>query len=197
MHRYACQHICVQISDRPSRHGFGNGPRATRVDAQERDRLRTIADYQFGAGAGEALFPADGTPSIQRSASGRVRQVKTDNGHLVSVGTDGRFTLGIEGGRRLQQVFEPPRGQVVVGDESAPYVREGRSTFAKFVKRVDSAIRPRDEVLVVHEEGHLLGVGRAQLDAASMQAFDRGVAVQTRAGVDPEGSGDTGGERTP
>lgn len=167
------------------------------MEPQERDRLQTIADYQFGAGAGEALFPTDDSPSLQRSASGRVRQVKTDGGHLVSVGTDGRFTLGLEGGRRLQRVFDPPRCQVVVGDESAPYVRDGRSTFAKFVKRVDSAIRPRDEVLVVHDDGRLLGVGRAQVDAASMMAFDRGVAVQTRAGVDPEGSGETGGERTP
>ncbi|MFB6111016.1 MAG: PUA domain-containing protein [Halobacteriaceae archaeon] len=160
------------------------------MEAHEREQLRAIADYQFGAGAGPALFPGDQSLTLRRSASGRIRQVGTGTDRLVSVGTDGRLTLGVRGGARLIEALDTPRTRVVVGDESAPYVRDGRSVFAKFVQDVDPAVRARDEVAVVHSDGTLLGVGRAELSAAAMQACQTGAAVSTRAGVDPERSGE-------
>lgn len=151
-------------------------------------QLRTIANYQFGGGAGAALFPVgEDERTVKRSASDRIRQVAVADQHVVSVGTDGRLTLGIEGGRRLHEAFEPPQARVVVGDDSAPYVRDGRSVFAKFVQVADPAIRSRDEVAIVHDSGVLLGVGRAELDADAMAAFDSGVAVRTRDGAGAEG----------
>lgn len=65
---------------------------------------------------------------------------------------------------------------------------DGENAFAKFVVKADPAIRPGDEVLVVHEEGaNLLGVGRAELSATGMSDFDRGVAVSVREGRDEWG----------
>jgi uncharacterized protein with predicted RNA binding PUA domain len=148
----------------------------------ELDRLRTVADYQFGAGAGRALFPRSESLDLRRSGSGRPRQVIADAGRVVSYGTDGLFTLGIEGGRRLADAFAPPRLRVVVGDESDPYVREGYNAFAKFVREVDPAIRPGDEVLVVGNDA-LLGVGRAELSASAIEEFDTGMAVAIREGA--------------
>lgn len=149
----------------------------------EASRLRTVADYQFGAGAGAALFPTGADLDVARSASDRVTQVHADGGRLVTLGTDGRFTLGLVGGRRLAEALAPPANRVVVGDESRPYVREGRNTFAKFVRRVDPAVRSTDEVLVVHADGDLLAVGRAELPAGAMADFDSGVAVKVREGA--------------
>jgi len=148
----------------------------------ELDRLRTVADYQFGAGAGRALFPRSESLDLRRSGSGRPRQVIADAGRVVSYGTDGLFTLGIEGGRRLADAFAPPRLRVVVGDESDPYVREGYNAFAKFVREVDPAVRPGDEVLVVGNCA-LLGVGRAELSASAIEEFDTGMAVAIREGA--------------
>jgi len=148
------------------------------------DELRTVADYQFGAGAGNALFPPDEDIDIHRSSSGRPRQLVAAEGRLVSYGVDGRFTLGVAGGRRLAAAFEAPRCRVVVGDESEPFVREGKNAFAKFVTDVDPEIRPGDEVLVVHARGDLLAVGRAELSADGMADFDSGMAVKVREGVD-------------
>ncbi|THE66444.1 PUA domain containing protein [Salinadaptatus halalkaliphilus] len=145
--------------------------------------LRTIADYQFGAGAGAALFPLEESPTIKRTSSGRPQQVHADDGRLVSFGTDGRFTLGIEGGRRLAAGLESPAYRVVVDDESEPFVRDEKNVFAKFVREAGDEIRPGDEVLVVHERGELLAVGTAQLDAAAITAFDTGMAVAVREGV--------------
>ena len=146
-------------------------------------RLRTTADYQFGAGVGAALFPDDERLEIKRSSSGRPQQVMADEGRLVTYGTDGRFTLGLAGGRRIADALSAPVGRVVVGDESEPFVREGKNVFAKFVAEVDPAVRPDDEVLVVHEEGDLLAVGRAELGADAMRDFDTGMAVKVRHGV--------------
>ena len=145
--------------------------------------LRRIADYQFGRGAGNALFSAGDDYELKRSSSDRIRQVRTDDGHVVSVGVDGRFTLGIEGGRRLARSFEPPACRVAVNKESVPFVREGRNAFARFVTGVDPEIRPGDEVCVVHD-GTVLGVGRAELSAGAMADFDTGMAVMVRDGAD-------------
>lgn len=146
-------------------------------------RLRRIADYQFGNGAGEALF-SHGIVEVRRSASGRPRQVIGSEGRLVSCGTDGRFTLGIAGGRRLARALDPPRGRVTVGEESEPFVRDGKNAFAKFVRGVDPEIRPGDEVLVVGNGGDLLGAGRAELPAGAMSDFGTGMAVKVREGAD-------------
>jgi uncharacterized protein with predicted RNA binding PUA domain len=154
------------------------------MDETELATLRTVADYQFGAGAGVALFP-DTDLDVHRTSSGRAQQVKAAGGRVVSYGTDGRFTLGIEGGRRLHAALAPPVARVVVGDDSEPFVRDGKNAFAKFVVEVDPDLRPGDEALVVHEEGTLLGVGRAELPASGMLDFETGMAVKVREGAGP------------
>jgi Prefoldin, molecular chaperone implicated in de novo protein folding, alpha subunit len=164
-------------------------------DVVELPTMRQVANYQFGAGAGSILFPHSGTVRIQRSKNGRPSQIIAQTPaspsadgpaeqRLVSYGIDGRFTLGPAGGQRLVAGLDPPAYRVVVGDESVPFVRDGRNAFAKFVRQADPAIRPGDETLVVDKQGSLLGVGRAEIDAAAMTDFDRGMAVQIRAGFD-------------
>ena len=159
--------------------------------------LRTTADYQFGAGVGAALFPEDESLAVKRSSSGRPQQVVAEDGRLVTYGTDGRFTLGLTGGRRVADALDVPAGRVVVGDESEPFVRDGKNVFAKFVTAVGPEVRPGDEVVVVHEDGvergstgsrtasdELLAVGRAELSADAMTDFDTGMAVMVREGAD-------------
>lgn len=149
---------------------------------EDAPRLRRIADYQFGRGAGSALFA--GELRVERSSSGRPAQVHAPEGRLVSLGADGRFTLGLEGGRRLLEALDSPAVRVVVGDESEPFVREGKNAFAKFVREAGPEIRPGDEVCVVHREGNLLAVGRAELPAGAMLEFETGMAVKVREGAE-------------
>jgi len=145
--------------------------------------LARVADYQFGAGAGEALFGDREALEITRSTSGRPRQVHAPDGRLVTYNTDGRFTLGVEGGRRLVDALAEPAYRVVVGDDSEPFVRDGKNVFAKFVQTLDPDVRPGDEVAVVHEDGDVLGVGRAELPAEDMLTFETGMAVFVRHGA--------------
>lgn len=148
------------------------------------EELRTVADYQFGRGAGEALLPPGEAPDVERSRSGRPRQISAPDGRIATYLTDGRLSIGIEGGRRLQGSTDPPKYRVVVGEESEPFVREGRNAFAKFVLNVDAVVRRGDEVLVVTDGDELLGVGRAELSARSMADFESGMAVLVREGAD-------------
>ncbi len=149
---------------------------------EEVPRLRRVADYQFGAGAGEALF--SGELEVIRSSSGRPVQVLAPAGRLVTFGQDGRFTLGIAGGERLRRALAHPSYRVVVNEESEPFVRDGKNAFAKFVLESDPEIRAGDEVLVVSESDTLLAVGRAELDAGAIADFETGMAVKVREGAD-------------
>jgi len=167
-------------------------PAKTRGMSEDRALLRRVADYQFGSGAGRVLFPDGQELTVTRTSSGRPRQVRAEEGRLVTYGTDGRFRLGLAGGHRLQSGLSAPAYRVVVGSESEPYVREGRNAFAKFVRRVDDAVRPGDEVRVVRD-GTLIGVGRAELPADVMRGFETGVAVSIREGADDAGDTPGGG----
>jgi uncharacterized protein with predicted RNA binding PUA domain len=153
--------------------------------ARDIPALRTVADYQFGSGAGEALYPPAEAFDVSYSSGGRPRQIYGDGtSRIASYGTDGRFTLGVEGGRRLVAAVPSPTARVVVGEESRPFVREGRNAFAKFVRDVDPAVRPGDEVVVVDGADDVLGVGSAELSAASMRDFGVGMAVRVREGAE-------------
>lgn len=154
------------------------------MDDGDRRMLTRVAAYQWGAAAA-ALF--DGDPEVTHTSSGRPRQVLSAEGRLATYGTDGRFTLGIAGGRRLDAALDFPEYRVVVGDESEPFVRDGKNVFNKFVAVVDEQVRGGDEVAVVHEQGDVLAVGRAELDAQAMLDFESGMAVRVR---DAAGSDD-------
>ena len=84
---------------------------------------------------------------------------------------------------RLREALEFPAYRVVVGDESEPFVRDGKNAFAKFVNSVDPAVRQGDEVLIVDGDDGLLAVGRAELSASAMEDFETGMAVKVREGA--------------
>jgi uncharacterized protein with predicted RNA binding PUA domain len=150
------------------------------MDEDARERLRAVADYQFGPGAGAALFPDGEALTVLRTSTGRPQQVVTDDGErLASYTVEGRFTLGAAGGVCLYGTVGGPR--VEVGEESVPFVRDGKNAFAKFVHAVDESVRPDDEVAVTHD-GAVLAVGRAELPATGMLDFETGVAVKVREG---------------
>ena len=146
--------------------------------------VRVIADYQFGRGAGKALFP-ETCKFVLSPTTGRVRQIKDRGVRIATLKADsGWFTLSIEGARRLHSAFEYPRLRVVVMNDVAEFIAKGRNVFAKHVVDVDPSIRANDEVLVVNEDDELLATGKAVLCAKEMLEFDRGVAVSVRKGVE-------------
>lgn len=146
-------------------------------------RIRSVADYQFGRGKGEALFPGNVRIGYSRR-TGRIRYVYLGEERLATMRpTDGLFSLSIVGGKRLVESAGKLRCLVTVKDEVSRFIAEGGDVFALHVVAADDQIRPRDEAIAVDEQGAVLAVGRAVLSGSEMKAFKRGVAVKIRRGV--------------
>lgn len=160
--------------------GDPSGP----LTAAEHETLDAIATYQFGPEVATYLLDSLRFTEVSRSRSGRLDRLYTTEGRAATLTTHGRLTLGLVGAHAVHAAVDPPMHRVVLDDEAVPFVAEGRNAFAKFVTRVDPRTRPRDEVLLVDTTDDLIAVGRAALSAASMGAFDRGMAVSIREGMD-------------
>lgn len=146
-------------------------------------RVRTIADYQFGKGAGEVLFPD--SVEFQFSSTKRIRSILLDNNRIATVrAKDGMLTLSIAGARKLHAFVKFPKQRVAVNSDAAPFVAKGKTAFAKHVISVDPDIRAGEEVLVVDEKDNLLATGKTVLCALEMLAFKRGTAVDVRNGIE-------------
>ncbi len=146
-------------------------------------KIKMIADYQFGKGAGDALFSGN-LKIVKSKNTGKIRNVIVDGKHVASLrAEDGFFTLRIEGARRLHTYFPFPRLRVIVSDESAEFNRIGKNVFAKFIIDADENIRPGDEVIVVDENDNLVAVGKTLMNRFEMLYFTKGMAVKVREGI--------------
>lgn len=142
-------------------------------------RARIIADYQFGRGAGEVLFPDDTSYSLSKTR--RLRYLYSGKERIATVrASDNFLTLSMLGARRLHAFLLPPRLRIVASDEAAPFVAKGGNLFAKHVLDVDREIRAGEEVLVVDSSDRLLATGTAVLAPEEMMQIKRGLAVAAR-----------------
>lgn len=142
-----------------------------------RQKAMDMADYLFGPGSGDALFP---DARIEKAGTGRVRRAVSKQGLIATFrASDGFVIPTILGAQRLLKL-PFPRNRVVVSEEAAEFVEQGKSVFSKFVETCDEEIRPYQEVIVVNKDDRLLATGRAVLNAEEMMRFSTGVAVKTR-----------------
>jgi len=144
-------------------------------------RLRAVADYQFGKGAGAALFPEDTRVEYSRN-TGKPRHLYA-SGELVANyrPNDALYTVTIAGARRLA-ALEGFRYTVRVRDDVVEYVELGRNVFAKHVVDAGEPIRPGDEVVVVDGGGEVVAVGKSKMNRGDMLSFETGAAVRVRRG---------------
>jgi len=152
-------------------------------------KIRSIADFQFGNGAGDALFSGE-VKILKSKNTGKIRNIVVDGEHIASLrAEDGFFTLKIHGAMRLHRAFKAPRMRIFVNEDSAQFNREGRNVFAKFVIDCDENIRPGDEVLIVDANDNLLAVGKTLMNCWEIKHFTQGMCVKVREGIDRPKSG--------
>ncbi|RDE14892.1 MAG: tRNA guanosine(15) transglycosylase TgtA [Candidatus Thorarchaeota archaeon] len=115
------------------------------------------------------------------SSTGKIRHI-TRNGKVLFtlVPTNGLLTPTYDGGRLLLKSGLKDDYKVVVDDDAAPFVADGKSVMTKFVKWAGPHLMAGEEVLVVDSKGEFLGSGKAVLNGREMMAFRRGVAVIMR-----------------
>jgi len=145
-------------------------------------RIRSIADYQFGKGVGIKLFP-ENVETAYSKRTGRIRYVYLEGKRLATLRpTDGLFSLSIFGAKRIAEKTGSAKCFVKVQNNVSRFIAEGGDVFAVHVVEADDEIRPKDEMIVVDEDGKVLAVGRAALSGKEMKAFKSGVAVKVRHG---------------
>lgn len=147
-------------------------------------KLHGIANYQFSASAGRALFPKD--IEIEYSPkTGRIRRIYHRGVLLATLRPrDGMFSLTIPAAKRLASKFKPPQFRVIVQDDVAQVIRQGGTVFAKHILKADHDIRPQEEVIVTNLQDEVLAVGRAILNGEDMITFNFGAAVKVRHGAE-------------
>ncbi len=153
---------------------------------KELRRIRAVADYQFGPGAGLALFPDD-VKILHSRNTGRIRHIHLGEALLANFRpNDGLFTLTIAAAKHLAEQVPDLAYTVTVSEDAAEFVSQGKNVFAKHVLRAGEKIRPGDEVIIIREKTDVIGVGKALLLSEEMKAFKIGVAVKTRRGAESD-----------
>jgi len=146
-------------------------------------KIRCIADYQFGRDTGKKLFPSE-VRIVYSKNTGKIRHIHLGKELLATLRpTTGLFVLTLAGAKRITREVKPLRLWVKIQDDVEPFVSKGRSTFAKHVIDADEEIRPNEEVIVINTKNEVLAVGRALLSGKEMKEFSRGMAVRVRRGV--------------
>jgi len=146
----------------------------------DHQKIKAIAAMQFGLQAATVLF--DGNITLVKSKkTQKIRNVFVDNSHVLSFrASDGFFTLKKAGAFQLHKALPFPSLRVIIDDEAAPFVKEGKSVFSKFIIEADPALRPYDECLIVRSNDTLLAVGQCLLNPLEMMQFSHGQAVKNR-----------------
>lgn len=146
-------------------------------------KVRYIADYQFGRGVGDKLFPDE--IEIQLSPrTGRIRYINLNGQRLATLRpTDGRLSLSITAAQTMVKNIPEAKCFVTVKNDVSSFIAKGGDVFAVHVVKVDDEVGAKDEVIAVDEDQHVLAVGRTLLSSMEMRAFKTGVAVKTRHGV--------------
>ena len=156
-------------------------PEEIKFEKDDIKKLKAIADYQFGKGAGEALFT--GKIKIEKSKkTGKIRHVFDKNQNIVNMRASDSFLILSKLGAKRLSTLDGLRNKVIIDNSVESFAREGKSVFAKFIVDCDENIRSNDEVLIVNEEGELLAFGKALLSHNEMMDFKTGQAIKTRKG---------------
>ncbi len=148
------------------------------------EKFLSIFCYQFGPHV--RPFIQDVVDQFQFTYSRRTGRFKT----VLWQGQDfcnfkpdiGLFALGYSGAKYLLEKLPPPAHRVIIQDDVAAFISEGRNVFAKHVVDIDPDLRPDDEVIVVDSHDHLLAIGRLLLPPIEVKKFKWGVAVKSRKG---------------
>lgn len=149
-----------------------------RATQDEIERLRAIADYQFGAGAGDCMIPDNAIVGVSPNTL-RIREVYEAEGRLIATlrANDYLYSLNILGAEKLKKCFNPPLLRAVV-DMSK--VKAAKSIPSIAVLEVDDRLRAGDEVIVVDAKDNLIGVGRLRLSPLEIKARVYGEAIRLR-----------------
>jgi len=147
--------------------------------------LYHIASYQFGFEAADLLFKnISGDIKIKKSRkTKKIRYIYINNElFLVLRARDGLFSLTHLSATKLLGL-KPPSLRVIVSNEAVPFVKEGKSVFARFVIDVDKSLRRGDEVIVVSSRDELIAIGKMMVSGEEAMELETGEIVKIKKSI--------------
>ena len=144
-----------------------------------RKQFSMMLDYEFGVGTSRAL-PRSGLKFVYSKRSDRLKQVIHDDRLFATIRPNGVIAPTYYGACLLIKSKAYAENSVVVEQDAVKFVKEGKSVFCKFVKRVGRHVLPSGEVAVLDPAGRVIGVGSAKIHGDFIRQFRHGVAVKTR-----------------
>jgi len=140
----------------------------------------TIADYQFGSGIGEKLFPKEEIEFVLGNTK-KIRKILRNDKVVATLRPeDGLLVLTFYGAELLHQILPGLKYRVKVSKNAVPLVALGYNVLAKHIEFADEEIIPKEEVIVLDPYGRVIAVGDAVLSGKEMYEFNYGVAVRVR-----------------
>lgn len=148
-------------------------------------KLKAISDYQFGPEITDILFKNFEKIKLIRSKNtGKIRYIQLNEELLLTLKpTNGFFTLGFLAAKMIINNTQSPRLRSVVLTEISEFIEKGRNVFCKHILDIDENLRPNDEIIIVNQEQKILAIGRVAIPIPYIKAFDRGLAINVRKGI--------------
>lgn len=95
----------------------------------------------------------------------------------------GTFSLTLYAGQRILPLIKSPAFRIIIQDDVAEFIKNGKSVFSKHVVGYDPRLNVGDEVFIVNSQDELLAVGRMELPSFYLKTFTTGSAVNVRKGI--------------
>ena len=150
-----------------------------RLMLDPRQKIAVNIDAIFGSNISDSI-PIDRLEFTFSKRTGRIKNVLLDNNLVATLRTDGGLALTIFGAELLMQSSNFKENCVVVSNDVAEFIAEGKSVFCKHVVNCGNNVRIGSDVAVLDENGDVIAVGKAVLSAKMIREFKRGVAVKVR-----------------
>lgn len=140
------------------------------------EKIKRIADYQYGPGAGDLLVDKYSSVIVSKS-TGRIRTLNHGDKIIATMrAMDGFLALTMDGAELLLKMKN--KNRIVVSEESAVFNSRGKSVYYKFILDCDENIISGNDVLIVNENDELVAVGRSTCSGREMKMMKSGVAAQ-------------------
>jgi len=147
-----------------------------------KQKIAMNIDAIFGSNTSLSI-PIDRFEFTFSKRTGRIKNILHDNNLVATLRTDGGLALTVYGAKLFMQSGNFRENCVVVRNDVAEFIADGKSVFCKHVVNCGNNVSVGSEVAVLDQDDNVIGVGKAVLSAKMIMEFKRGVAVKVREGL--------------
>ncbi len=144
-----------------------------------RTKIAVNIDAIFGSNISSSI-PIDRLEFTFSKRTGRIKNILHDNNLVATLRKDGWLALTVYGAIMLLQSKNFRENCVIVENDVAEFIANGKSVFCKHVISCGRNVMVGSDVAVLDQDENVIAVGKAVLSAKMIREFKRGVAVKVR-----------------